>query len=253
MAEALDCLNIGDRGPRIALLHGWGWDGRMLAPLARLLGTRCRVVQPDLPGYGRNLGRTCDGFDDCVDQLVAAVPDVDVLVGWSLGGLLAMSWAIRTPVRRLALISASPCFMQSPDWLHGMTSGRFDAFADAVNEQPERARTRFAALSAMGDVDARSVRAAMSTLVDMAPKPSAQALEQGLGWLRDHDVRAQVQALGCDVLCIHGEQDHVIDIEASKWLARATNGRCLPVPGAAHLPWLRGGMSELCDWVSEDG
>jgi pimeloyl-ACP methyl ester carboxylesterase len=146
-------------------------------------------VQPDLPGYGHNRDRRCSGFDDCVERLIHAVQDVDVLVGWSLGGLLAMSWADRVPPRRLVLIGASARFTQAADWPHGMTRERFDAFSGDVDEHPLTARKRFAALATMGDVDARAARSAMAALIGAAPDPAPDVLKQGLEWLRDQDLR----------------------------------------------------------------
>jgi pimeloyl-[acyl-carrier protein] methyl ester esterase len=259
MADALDCRRFGENGshfgeggPRVALLHGWGWDGRLLEPVAQALGERCRVFLPDLPGYGMNRDRGCDSFEHCVEQLADMLPDVDTLVGWSLGGLLALAWAARAPVRKVALVGASPCFVQRPDWPDGMTMERFEAFADAVGEQPQRARMRFAALSALGDSNPRASRGAMSALIEQPPLPSSPALSQGLDWLRDQDLRDVMHALSADLMFVHGEQDRVIDVAAARSAAEVCSAHWLCVPGAAHLPWLHGGLRELCDWVAAD-
>ena len=259
MTDVLDCRRFGEHGshfreggPRVALVHGWGWDGRLIEPVAQALGERCRVFQPDLPGYGMNRDRGCDSFEHCVEQLAATLPDVDVLVGWSLGGLLALAWATRVPVRKVVLIAASPCFVQRPDWPDGMTMERFEAFAGAVDEQPQRARMRFAALSALGDDNPRAARGAMSSLIEQPPLPSSQALSQGLDWLREKDMREAMRTVSADLMCLHGEQDRVIEAGAARAAADACSARWLCVPGAAHLPWLRGGLPELCDWVTTD-
>lgn len=248
MNDVLAARHYGTQGPRVALVHGWGWDGRLLTPLAQALGAHCRVVQPDLPGYGLNVGQRCDGFDDCVDQLAQAVPDAEVLVGWSLGGLLAIAWASRAPVRRLALLGASPRFMQADDWPHGMTQERFDAFAEGLEHDSRRTRTRFAALAALGDSDARGVRGAMAALMDDLP-PAAPALSQGLDWLREQDLRDTLRSLPVPLCCLQGEQDHVVAMGSA---AREAAERWIPVPGAAHLPWLHRKLSDLCAWVCAD-
>jgi pimeloyl-[acyl-carrier protein] methyl ester esterase len=251
MSDVLAARHYGTQGPRVALVHGWGWDGRLLAPLAQALGAHCRVVQPDLPGYGLNLAGRCDGFGDCVDQLVQAVPDAEVLVGWSLGGLLAIAWAARAPVRRLALVGASPRFMQGADWPCGMTEERFDAFADGLEQDPRRTRSRFAALAALGDRDARGARGAMASLMDDGP-PAPLALNQGLNWLREQDLRDTLRSLRLPVCCLHGEQDHVIHAGAAHAAAADVAAHWVRVPGAAHLPWLHGDLSGLCAWVCAD-
>jgi pimeloyl-[acyl-carrier protein] methyl ester esterase len=195
-----------------------------------------------------NVGQRCDGFDHGVDQLARAVPDAEVLVGWSLGGLLAVAWAARAPVRRLALVGASPRFMQAADWPHGMTEERFDAFAEGLEHDPRRTRTRFAALAALGDSDARGVRGAMAALMDDLP-PAAPALSQGLDWLREQDLRDTLRSLAIPLCCLHGEQDHVVDMGAA---ANEGAERWIPVPCAAHLPWRNRELSDLCAWVCTD-
>lgn len=252
MAEPLRACTLGERGPRVALLHGWGWDGRLIAPLTEALGRHARVVQPDLPGYGLNATRDCTDFDDCVDQLMATVPDAEIVVGWSLGGLLALAWALRAPLRKLALLGATPRFMQASDWPHGMSDERFDAFADAFDDAPMKARTRFAALSALGDNEARQVRAAMAGLVEQPPLPSRQALDQGLHWLHDVDLRADMPGVSARVLCLHGDEDRVVDAAAADWMSAVAGAHRVRVAGAAHLPWLRGGVADLCEWVGVD-
>lgn len=253
MTDRLAFASTGATGPRVALLHGWGWDGRLLSPLVQVLGERCRVVQPDLPGYGHNRDRRCSGFDDCVEQLIHAVQDVDVLIGWSLGGLLAMSWADRVPPRRLVLIGASARFTQAADWPHGMTRERFDAFSGGIDEHPMTARKRFAALATMGDVDARAARSAMAVLIGAAPDPSPDVLKQGLEWLRDQDLRPRIAGLRCDVMHLHGGQDHVIAAASAEASAGIANAHWVCVPGAAHLPWRQGDLTELFEWMSGNG
>ncbi len=41
-----------DDGPAVLLLHGWGSNARLMAPIAAALSDRYRVVNIDLPGHG---------------------------------------------------------------------------------------------------------------------------------------------------------------------------------------------------------
>lgn len=248
MTEALRVRRLGERGPVVALIHGWGWDSRVLLPLAEALSAHAQVVLPDLPGYGLNRDRRCADFDACVDLLASTVPDADSLVGWSLGGLLAIAWAGRAPVRRLALVGASPRFMQAADWPLGMADERFHAFADGVREDARKTRTRFAALAALGDSDARGVRGTLAAWVDDQP-PTDDALVASLDWLSQRDERAALNQLECPVALLHGEQDQVIAAGAACAAAEQAGAAWMPVPGAAHLPWRPEAADRLARWL----
>ena len=89
------------------LLHGFTGSGAAMAGLAAQL-PRHRVVAPDLPGHGTNAAASA-GFTDAVAQ-VLAIPGQLVLVGYSMGGRVALAAAVDHPERidRLALIGASP-------------------------------------------------------------------------------------------------------------------------------------------------
>lgn len=99
----VDRLTPRDPRAKLVLLHGAGGYGRMFLPCAlfgRRHGLHCVAI--DLPGYG--LTRTTGPIDyaswvDCASDLVAAERARDglpiVLLGGSMGGLLAYSVAAR--------------------------------------------------------------------------------------------------------------------------------------------------------------
>lgn len=97
----------GGRGPTVLAIHGLGGSGRYWATLAMLVGDRHTVVAPDLGGFGHSDKPTLR-YDRTfhLDNLDAAVADIAgpiVVVGHSLGGVLAALWAARNPQRVAAL------------------------------------------------------------------------------------------------------------------------------------------------------
>ncbi len=98
--------------PPVVLLHGFtgsseSWGSFLLEGLAA--GGR-RVVALDLPGHGR-LGRVGSArLADVVDLVEGCVDGTFDLVGYSMGGRLALHCALALPdrVRRVVLESASP-------------------------------------------------------------------------------------------------------------------------------------------------
>jgi 2-succinyl-6-hydroxy-2,4-cyclohexadiene-1-carboxylate synthase len=95
----------------LVLLHGFtqtsaSWDGLLEAGIAE----RYTPLAPDLRGHGTRAGARPISFEACVGDLAALAPPSFTLCGYSLGGRLALRFALEQParVRRLVLIGASP-------------------------------------------------------------------------------------------------------------------------------------------------
>lgn len=96
------------KGPTIALVHGLGSSPEHWLPTARLLAKRHRVVLIDLPGHGVSPMPEPFSLDRAVESLDMALADESlgpmVLVGHSVGGLVATAEALAHPSRVWALV-----------------------------------------------------------------------------------------------------------------------------------------------------
>ena len=101
------------QGPPIVLLHGLGSRGEDWLPTARRLALRHRVTLVDLPGHGLSdmpepfsLERATAALDRALGDLPGGTV---ILVGHSLGGLIAAAEAIEHPGRlcRLVLVETA--------------------------------------------------------------------------------------------------------------------------------------------------
>lgn len=95
-----------DDRPPLVLLHGLTYDRRQWEPLLDELAAvdpGRRVVAFDLPGHGESPRRDVYDLDEVADTLhvaiLAAGLDAPVVVGHSLGGVLATRYATTYPVR----------------------------------------------------------------------------------------------------------------------------------------------------------
>ena len=96
--------------PDVVLLHGFTHTGASWDPVVAALGERYRATAPDIRGHGSATDRVPVTLAAVVDDLSALAPPRFTLVGYSMGGRVALHAALTLPDRvdRLVLIGASP-------------------------------------------------------------------------------------------------------------------------------------------------
>jgi 2-succinyl-6-hydroxy-2,4-cyclohexadiene-1-carboxylate synthase len=94
----------------LVLLHGFTQTGRSWQPVRDVLAARYRAVAPDLPGHGEFAWRRPASFSACDAYVRALTDEPFTLVGYSMGGRVALHAALSAGarLRRLVLVGASP-------------------------------------------------------------------------------------------------------------------------------------------------
>ena len=243
MTAALHVEAMGEGAP-LVLLHGWAMHSGFWGPLASRLACRHRVHAVDLPGHGESPALPHFTLDDVVAALDATFDAVGVpltLVGWSLGGLVAMRWALARPdrVRRLVLVSTSPRFVASGDWPHAMEQETLDRFGDELRVAWKLTVQRFLALQLHGAENQRALLGDMRRRLSSRKAPSAATLTEALDLLRQCDFREEASRIGQPALVVSGDRDTLAFPAAGRFLAeRLPNARFALIAGAAHVPFL---------------
>jgi pimeloyl-ACP methyl ester carboxylesterase len=126
--------------PPVVLLHGIGSSATPFAPLiGRLLPQVRRIVAPDYPGHGFSDTPGAQVtplalFEAMTTALDGLLDEPAVLVGNSLGGAIALHYAIARPDRVAGLVLLSPAGARSTDeeWRDLVASFDLRSRADAV-------------------------------------------------------------------------------------------------------------------------
>ena len=239
---ALHVETVG-AGPPLVMLHGWALHGGLFAPIVHALSQAHRVHVVDLPGHGYSAPLrpwTIERVVDVLAERFAGGEPVCVL-GWSLGGSIAMSWARRAAshVGRLLLVTATPKFVAGPDWRHGVEAQTLERFADELRVAFGPTLLRFVTLQTRGSEDSHALLAGLRRDLLARGAPDRAALDDALQALRDLDLRASVASIGQPALVVAGPRDTLVPSAACDWLARALpDGRLAVIDGAAHLPFV---------------
>lgn len=228
-------------GPDLVLLHGWGLHGGVWSAIAGALASRFRVSMVDLPGHGFSSWLAFRGLDEAADDVAAVTPTGALVCGWSLGGLVAQRLARLHPVRvrALALVSATPCFVQREDWPYAMKPETLAGFASGLRTDLEPTLKTFVALNALGGTTSRPAMRALAAELVARGAPDPSALDAGLATLRAADLRSEVAAITQPAVVIHGRRDALVPIEAGRWLAaHLRQASLVELEDAGHLPFV---------------
>lgn len=101
-------VQIQGKGFPILCLHGHPGAGSSMSVFTRHLSQRFQTLAPDLRGYGSSRTNQDFSMADHLNDLEALLDRLQisrcVILGWSLGGILAMELALRLPERVTGLI-----------------------------------------------------------------------------------------------------------------------------------------------------
>ncbi len=224
----------------LVFLHGWGQSDRIWHAQRTYFSGRHPLGMPCLPGHG---GAPEAPATDWTDRLATSLPATPaVLIGWSLGGLLAIRLALAYPARvaALVLVATTPCFCRRTDWPLGCADDVFHDFETGVQKDPARAARHFFNLMLHGDgLSCAQSRAVARAAMERDRPAGAAALHEGLTLLAGLDLRAQLAELALPCLVLHGTADAVVPVTAGAYLAEHIAGAAfVRLEGAGHAPFL---------------
>ena len=231
-------------GPPLVLLHGFALHGGLFAPIVDALAQRHRVHVVDLPGHGRSAPVAPYDLPTLAASVDAALDGVDApltVLGWSLGGQVAMQWAQARPrrVRRLILVATTPSFVTRENWPDAMTPATLARFGDELRTAYRLTLLRFLTLQVQGTDCGRRTLARLRAHVFERGEPTRDALSAALALVVNADLRPLLAQIAAPALVIGGARDALVPLAATRALAAALpHATHCAIDGAAHAPFL---------------
>ncbi|MBC7756453.1 MAG: pimeloyl-ACP methyl ester esterase BioH [Bdellovibrio sp.] len=234
-------VEIIGQGQPLVMIHGWGLHSGVWQPLVKQLSKQYMLYLVDLPGHGNSRPIEPYHLHALADEIAQVIPGVSDVLGWSLGGLVAQRIALNQPdrIRRLVLVSSTPCFVTKVGWDAGINPTDFEAFADNVNRDYKATMLQFLTLQCMQSKDRRATIKQLRQSFETRPTPTQSTLGRALNVLLDSDLRAEVANIRKPTLLIHGDRDTLTPVQAANWLMQhLPQGFLRVMAGAAHAPFL---------------
>jgi len=229
-------------GPHITLLHGWGLHGGIWQDIVDEIGKNWRVTVVDLPGHGASeMPKGGYTLQTLTAQVANILPQPTVLVGWSLGGMIAMQLAADYPDRiaRLILVASTPQFTKGKDWSHAMDPQLLEVFANNLMQDFDSTVKHFLALQVLGSSDERNTLRQLQRMAFSQGKPDPRALQGGLAILSQENIRHCLSKITCPTLLIYGQHDNLVPQAVGKELLELLPDAKLEVINrAGHAPFL---------------
>lgn len=229
---------------KLVFWHGWGtnpqvWEG-LIGSLRKVLPADTDYEAAPLPGYAGTALPAGDGKAVWAAAMMEKQSGPLVLVGWSMGAIMALQAAYHYPekISHLVLFGATPCFAQKPDWPHGISEKARENFKNDIHSDPATALRNFVLLFNRKDKQARAIIRKLSHK-EMPPVPPIPILDAGLHFLYETDLRPILPFIQQKTLLIHGEYDPLMPPEAAKLISeKLPAARMHILPQTAHVPFL---------------
>ncbi len=211
------------------LLPGWGFRSSVFTPLVKAMGKDCQFDNIESTEYGPGPGLP--------GSLVERAANADMLIGWSLGSLIALQLEIEAPVpgRIMVLLSATPSFVHRSEWPQGMEEDTFTGFRAQVVSDPTAGLSQFVRLN-YGKRMSRDIR---DSLDRNTVAPESDALLAGLARLADSDLRERATRIDARVLIMQAADDRLINPASGSWLcAHIPHAQCKQFDSGGHAFFL---------------
>ncbi len=260
--DVLHFVDFGGAGSTIVLVHGLGGSHNNWLAVGRALAEHGRVVALDLPGFGLSprvaRGASVDVLGDALARFVDAIsPEPVHLIGNSLGGALSLLEASRRPERVRSTLLACPALppvagaRPSPRFLLTLALSCAPFGATLLRRRARKAgpRQMVHELLSVCCVDpARVPRDVVEAHVELArtrasrpwvDQAFSEAARSVLALALSPSYSRKIRALAVPTLIVHGVEDRLVDVRASRAaVAAAPQIQLTELADVGHVPQL---------------
>lgn len=226
----------------LLLIHGWAFNSAIWQYNLDHLSTNFNIYTLDLNGHGNsNFNEKYLNLDFYISQITKILPDKINIIGWSLGGIIALLLKQKAPqqIHRVILCCSTPLFKSNQSWSYGIEPTVWDNFSNKLLENPEKTIKEFLLLNTINHKHSKDLYKSLSDIMLQSKTASLSGLEWGLNIL-DQDYRDILNLVNHeDLHFIFAGKDKLINKELSEWLtSNFPKIKISHIKKSGHMPFI---------------
>lgn len=219
------------------LIHGWATNAVIWPDWLAVNNAIC-YQSPHYPDFS-HLSKS---FTNIYQQRFQPL----TVVGWSLGGMLALQLAAAYPekIEKIILFASTPRFTLCENYTAGLSPSLVKNLARKLHKNKWQTQLDFYKLmfSATEHLGEKNFALQIAPLLEGIEIPT---LQSGLLYLLERDLRSILASIQTPCHILHGTEDAICPPAAGQYLADVLPNAALTfIPGAGHIPFYT--QSEYC-------
>lgn len=219
---------------RLVLLPGWAMHSGVWGDFAELLSQYFTLTLIDHLPSQESIDAVGDGIVELLDD------EPFYLLGWSLGGSVALNMAQRYPsrVKGVILLATNPCFVANEAW-PGMPLAMFRAFTQQVHLNALVTLEGFLMVQCQGVTNSHEYLETLKARFASKEMLPLNDLMQNLALLEKVDLRDMLASLTCPVVAILSDNDALVPVTIGQAMQMLQpNLQLHIIEKAGHIPFV---------------
>ena len=223
----------------LLFIPGWGMNENIWRYQLKYFRQNYRTIAVSLEG---DANASDDRIRVHTEHLLGIIKKSNLnsinLVGWSMGGMVAINFAFQYPeyVKKLVLVSTPAKFVASEDYDAGISHIVMQSFINKFRKSPVRMLSNFASLI-LKNADFK--KEDLNLIKQSSNISNKDKTLQNLLLLRDCDLRDKLHSIKVPTLLIHGKGDMICPYACTDYMhSKIKNSVLHTFESAGHVPFV---------------
>lgn len=218
------------------LIHGWGMPLKIFDEFIVRCQEKINFQVVELPGDTSS--SNLSSIDEYTDFVMAQINQPSIVLGWSLGGMIAINLAAKYPklVTKLIMVTSTPKFVRTDDWQYGVEKQVLKSFHRQVLKNYPQTIQMFLGLQTMHHPEQKNILNLLKKLIN--DKIDLKSLSIQLDLLNNLDLRNILPTIYQPSLWISGNRDTLTPYKAAQYASdNMLNSKFVLLKNSGHLPF----------------